>query len=64
MSHDQLKILRRAAAPLRPEDRDESLRVVADRLRTCPELGNGVVFRVARNVQSELLRPVGKDFPP
>jgi hypothetical protein len=44
MSHDQLEILRRAAAPLRPEDRDESLRVIADRLRTCPELGNGVSF--------------------
>jgi hypothetical protein len=33
------------------------LRTVAERLRGFTELGNGLIFRVARDAQGELLRP-------
>ena len=55
LTDDQLEILRRAAEPLPPEDRDKFLRAVADRLRDCAELGNGMVYRIARDAQGELL---------
>ena len=57
LTDDQLEILRRAAEPLAPEDRDKFFQIAAERLRGFTELGNGLIFRVARDAQGELLRP-------
>ena len=57
LSDEALTALLQLAQPLPVADRSEFLQQVADRLSREPMLGDGVVFRVGRQVQSELLAP-------
>jgi hypothetical protein len=56
LSDSQLEQILRAAAPLAPNDRSLFLADVAAALRK-QALGDGVVFRVIREVQERYFRP-------
>jgi hypothetical protein len=53
----QLDSVMAAAAPLRPADRDAFLILIASRLRDVGVIGDGVVARVAREVQASFWAP-------
>jgi hypothetical protein len=57
LSDTQLDQVFRAARPLHIRDRDRFLQLIADRLRDCPEPGDGQVFQVVREAQRQLHRP-------
>ena len=57
LSDAQLDATMNAAAPLLPRDRSLFLEDVAAALRGFDEIGDGVVARVAREVQRKYLRP-------
>jgi hypothetical protein len=57
LSDEQLDQVFRAARPLRVRDRDAFLQMIADRLRDCPEPGDGQVFQVVREAQRALYDP-------
>jgi len=51
LSDSQLDQVFRAAQPLHVRDRDAFLQAVAERLRNCPEPGDGQVFRAVAEAQ-------------
>jgi hypothetical protein len=51
----QLDQIFRAARPLHVRDRDAFLQMIADRLRDCPEPGDGQVFQVVRELQRRFM---------
>jgi hypothetical protein len=53
----ELEIVMSAAAPIRPIDRDQFLRDVANELQRYPEIGVGIVGRVVSKIQREHLAP-------
>jgi hypothetical protein len=57
LSDEQLDQVFRAARPLRLRDRDAFLRMIAARLRDCPEPGDGEVFRAVREAQKVFYDP-------
>jgi hypothetical protein len=57
LSDDQMDAVMRAAAPLHPADRSAFLERMAERLRGVEILGDGLVSRIAREVQREFFRP-------
>ena len=57
LSDDQLDQIFRAAQPLQVRDRDGFLQVVAERLRNCPEPGDGQVFRAVAEAQKMFFSP-------
>ena len=57
LSPDELSILHYAARPLQPHAVEPFLAAVAERLHDCREIGPGVIFRVAREVQREFFDP-------
>jgi hypothetical protein len=57
LSDDQMDAVMRAAAPLHPADRSLFLQRIAERLRGVEVLGDGLVARIAREVQREFFRP-------
>ncbi len=57
LTPDELSIVHSAARPLQPQAVEPFLATVAERLRDCRELGPGVIFRVAREVQREFFDP-------
>lgn len=57
LTDDQLSAVMRAAAPLAQNVREDFLETLAARLCGLRELGNGVVFRVIREVQAEFWEP-------
>jgi hypothetical protein len=44
-------------APLPQHDRSQFLNIIASRLGNCAEIGEGTVYRIACEVQSQILRP-------
>jgi hypothetical protein len=56
LSDDQMDAVMRAAAPLHPADRSAFLERMAERLRGIEVLGDGLVARIAREVQREFFR--------
>jgi hypothetical protein len=61
---DQLSAIMAAAQPLHPCERDLFLRAVAEALREQPVVDDGLVGRVAREVQREFLRGRGPLYQP
>jgi hypothetical protein len=61
LSDEELSAILRAALPLDPDLHDEFMRNVYAELATCREIGPGVVYRVAREQQAKLYRPVSED---
>jgi hypothetical protein len=57
LSDESMTTLIRLAEPLPPEDRSRFLVDVAAQLRQQPVLGDGIVTRVAADVQRRYLRP-------
>lgn len=55
LSDSELQTLMSAAAPIPPRDRDAFLREAAAELSKYPELGPGIVSRVASRLQREFL---------
>ena len=51
LSDDELRIILEAATPIRPQDRDQFLRDVADQLAHYREIRLGVVGRVCKELQ-------------
>jgi hypothetical protein len=56
LSDSQLDAVMRAAEPLLPLGRDPFLRAVAQRLRSEPTIGDGLVGRVCKELQREFMR--------
>ena len=52
-----IEILLSAARPLPPSDHAAFLEEPTDTLANCPELGDGVVYRVARQLQRKFFDP-------
>jgi len=48
--------IQRHAEPLHPQDRSAYLQRVAELLTGCPEIGDGLLARAARQVQREYFR--------
>jgi hypothetical protein len=59
---EQLSALMRAATPLSPADRSAFLEEVAAKL-SGQVLGDGLVFRTIREIQSRYLNPPGRLAP-
>jgi len=57
LSDSELTTIMAACRPLSPADRDVFLRSVAFALEQLPELGDGAVSRVCREIQSRYFRP-------
>lgn len=57
LSSDELSIIHSAARPLQPQAVEPFLATVAERLHDYREIGPGVIFRVAREVQREFFDP-------
>jgi hypothetical protein len=57
LSDDQMDAVMRAAAPLHPVDRGPFLERIAQRLRGVEMIGDGLVARIAREVQREFFKP-------
>jgi hypothetical protein len=58
----ELDIVFAAARPLELAARDSFLKAIADRLATIPERGDGIVHRIAAEVQRDFWDPpVGPD---
>ena len=57
LSDDQLTQIFRAAQPLQVRDRNAFLEAVAERLRNCPEPGDGQVFRAVAEAQKMFFSP-------
>lgn len=57
LSDDELSAVLAAARPLPVECRDAFLQQVASALQGCGEIGPGVVYRVAAQVQREFFDP-------
>jgi hypothetical protein len=51
------RLLHAAARPLAVQDRDPFLQAVAERLAALPQLGDGLVFQICREVQREFWDP-------
>jgi hypothetical protein len=56
LSDEQMDAVMRAAAPLHPVDRGPFLERVAERLRGVEVVGDGLVSRIAREVQREFFK--------
>ena len=52
LSDEAMLFVMRITEPLHPHDRSAFLKTLAHRLRHEPELGDGVIFRVAKEVYS------------
>jgi len=63
LSDDELDAIFAAARPLAVERRDAFLQQVASALQGCGEIGPGVVYRVAAQVQREFFDPPATDHP-
>ena len=57
LSDAELTAVLDACKPLRPGDRDPFLRALAQELGREPQLGPGVIHRVARNLQRQFFDP-------
>ena len=57
LSDTELDIVMAAAAPLLPQSRDAFLRAVAGALAQHPQLGPGIVCRIAREMQRRHFSP-------
>jgi hypothetical protein len=57
LTDTELNIVMRAARPLVVQDRDPFLHEVAERLSGLPQLGDGLVFQICREVQREHWEP-------
>jgi len=57
LSDSQLDTVMRACAALNVADRDPFLRSVASALGQLPELGDGAVHRICKELQSRYFRP-------
>jgi hypothetical protein len=57
LTDDQLGFVLQITAPLDPVDRVAFLEALAVRLRDEPELGDGLVFRCARELLPRFFRP-------
>jgi hypothetical protein len=51
LSDDELSAVRRAAAPVHPQQRDAFLKALASELEQHPVVGPGLVHRLAADVQ-------------
>jgi hypothetical protein len=56
LSDEQMDCVMRAAAPLHPVDRSAFLQRIAERLPGVEVVGDGLVSRIAREVQREFFR--------
>ena len=57
LSEDQISIVLNAARPLPIQDRDAFLHDVVEALDHCPELGDGAVSRLCRELQRRYFDP-------
>jgi hypothetical protein len=57
LSDDQLDQIMRLAAPLQPQQRAAFLEMLATKLNSSRELGDGMVYRAARELQREYFSP-------
>jgi hypothetical protein len=57
LSDEQLAAVMRTCAPLQPSERSELLTRLADRLRAVPEVGDGQLFRLLRDLVHQTWRP-------
>ena len=57
LSDAELTAVMDACQPLRPYDRDPFLRALAQELGREPQLGPGVIHRVAKNLQRQFFGP-------
>jgi len=57
LSDSQVEILLSAARPLPPTSHAAFLEEATEALASCPELGDGVVYRVARETQRRYWDP-------
>ena len=57
LTPDELSIVHSAARPLQPQAVEPFIAAVAERLHGYRELGPGVIFRIAREVQREFFDP-------
>jgi hypothetical protein len=63
LSDSELDAVMAAARPLPVERRDAFLQAVAGALQGCREIGPGVVYRVAAQVQREFFDPPDLSHP-
>jgi hypothetical protein len=57
LSDEQLDAVMRACAPLQPHERSELLAKLADHLRAVPDVGDGELFRLLRELVHQTWRP-------
>jgi hypothetical protein len=57
LSDEQLTAVMRACEPLQPSERSELLTRLADRLRAMPEVGDGELFRLLKELVRQTWRP-------
>lgn len=57
LSDSQVEILFSAARPLPPSDHAAFLEDVTNALASCPELGDGVIYRTVRELQRKYWSP-------
>jgi hypothetical protein len=57
LSESQMAAVLRAAAPLRREDVENYMQLVAEQLRACPVIGDGNVHRAIEVAQRRYLEP-------
>jgi len=57
LTDNQLSAVLSAAQPLAQNVREDFLEALAARLQQCSELGDGLVFRIIREVQAEFWEP-------
>jgi hypothetical protein len=57
LSPDQVTAIFLAAKPLRPEQVEDYLHVVAEQLRACPVIGDGTVYRAVEVAQRAFFEP-------
>ena len=60
LSDDLQSIIDAAARPLRPHDVPSFLGAIAEELRNHPQLGPGLIFRIARETQRRFFDPPGE----
>ena len=64
LSEDQVDAILQAARPLPPADREAFFQDVTDALADLDDLGDGVVYRVTRDVQRKYWNPPAINHAP